>query len=141
MRKTREVAIYIRRGDRFLVAHRSNDGLWNVIAGQVEDGESYDDAAARELMEESGLAAPLQGLGIPQKYEVPEAFRHLYPSGEYTVTVVSYLASAPNDWEPTLNHEHDTYRWCTLDEAVALAHWPEVKAGFALAAARRSASA
>jgi len=136
MRKTREVAIYVRRGDRFLLAHRSNDGLWNVIAGQVEDGESYDEAAVRELMEESALAAPLRDLGIPQTYEVPEEFRHLYPSGEYTVTVASYVASAPNDWEPTLNHEHDTYRWCTLDEAVTLAHWPEVKAGFALAAAQ-----
>ena len=136
MRKTREVAIYVRRGDRFLLAHRSNDGLWNVIAGQVEDGESYDEAAVRELMEESALAAPLRDLGIPQTYEVAEEFRHLYPSGEYTVTVASYVASAPNDWEPTLNHEHDTYRWCTLDEAVALAHWPEVKAGFALAGAQ-----
>ena len=134
MRKTREVAIYVRRGDRYLVGHRPRDDHWNVIAGQVEDGESFIDAAARELMEEAALAAPLQDLGLPQWYDVPEPFRHLYPSGEYKVEVRAYVAVAPAGWEPTLNDEHDTYRWCTFDEALAILHWPEMRDGLRVAA-------
>jgi 8-oxo-dGTP pyrophosphatase MutT (NUDIX family) len=134
MRKPREVAIYVRRGDAYLVAHRPNDDIWNVIAGQVEDGESFADAAARELMEEAALASPLRDLELRQWYDVPEPFRHLYAPGEYRVEVRSYLATAPAGWEPTLNHEHDSYRWCTFDEAIAILHWPEVKEGLRVAA-------
>ena len=135
MRKNREVAIYVFRGDETLICHRPNDGYWNVIAGQVEDDEGFDAAAARELMEEAALAAPLRDLGVQQTYEVQAEFRHLYPSGEYTVTIRSYVVEAPRNWEPVLNHEHDTYRWCEVEDAAALAHWPEVKAGLRLAAA------
>ena len=51
MRKTREAAIFVYRGDRYLVARRTRDRHWNVIAGQIEDGESFAEGAARELAE------------------------------------------------------------------------------------------
>ena len=57
-------------------------------------------------------------------------------SGDYIVTVASYAAQAPEGWEPTLNHEHSEYRWCTLEEALELLHWPEVKDGLRVVAAR-----
>lgn len=129
MRKTREAAIFIHRAGRFLVFHRVSDGIWNVAAGQIEDGESFADGAARELLEETGLVAPLAELGPPVRYEVEERFRHLYASGEYSVTVQSFSAEAADGWHPSLNHEHDDYRWCSLDEALELLHWPEVKDG------------
>lgn len=127
MRKTREAAIFVYRGDRFLVAHRAGDGHWNVIAGQIEDGESFAEGAARELMEEAQLAAPLLDLGLQEDYEIEPEYRHLYAPDEHTVRVASFAAVAPDHWEPTLNHEHDEYRWCTFDEAIALLYWPEVK--------------
>ncbi len=49
--------------------------------------------------------------------------------------------SPPEGGGPTLNHEHDRYRRCALPDAIALAHWPEVKAGFRLAAATLSGTA
>jgi dATP pyrophosphohydrolase len=126
MRKTREAAIFVYRGDRFLVTRR-RDGIWNVPAGQIEDGESFADGAARELMEETGLAAPLIDLDVRDAYEVEPRFRALYAPGEYSVTVVAYAAEAPEGWEPTLNHEHTEYRWCAFDDALTLLHWPETK--------------
>ena len=136
MRKNREAAIFVCRGDELLVLRRVSDGIWNVVAGQIEDGESFDAGAARELMEEAGLEAPLVDLGVPQRYEVEPAFQHLYAPGEYKVSIASYAVQAPAGWEPTLNHEHDSYRWCSLADAVELLHWPEAKEG-ARAAARR----
>jgi dATP pyrophosphohydrolase len=136
VRKNREAAIFIHRGDRFLVFHRVSDGIWNVCAGQIEDGESYEDGAARELREETGLVAPPVALTEPQPYEVEEKYQHLYKPGQYVVMVESFAVEAPEGWEPTLNHEHDEYRWCSLGDALELLHWPEVKDGLRVLSAR-----
>jgi 8-oxo-dGTP pyrophosphatase MutT (NUDIX family) len=42
--------------------------------------------------------------------------------------VHTFIVDVPADWEPTLNFEHDDYRWCSRDDAVELLHWPEPKA-------------
>jgi len=48
-----EVLVHIRRGEEFLVAHRSPDsgGYWHPIACGVEQGEEFNAAAVRELRE------------------------------------------------------------------------------------------
>jgi dATP pyrophosphohydrolase len=126
-RKTREVAIYVHRGDRFLIARRVPQGVWNVIAGQVEDGETFAAAAARELMEESGLSGTLVDVKMPQTYVIEPEYLALYAPGESTVAIESFVIEAPSAWEPTLNDEHDTYRWCSAEDAIALLHWQETK--------------
>jgi 8-oxo-dGTP pyrophosphatase MutT (NUDIX family) len=135
-RKTREVAIFIYRGEHFLIARRVPQGVWNVIAGQVEDDESFPAAAARELLEETGLAALPLDLGLPQSYTIQPDDRALYAPEATTVAIECFAVAAPANWEPTLNEEHDIYRWCSVADAIALAHWPEMKAGFRAAATR-----
>jgi len=80
---------------------------------------------------------PLVDLGIPQPYEIDAGYLPLYAPGVTTVTVQSFAAEAPAGWEPTLDHEHDAYRWCTFDEALALLYWPEAKQGLRVLAATR----
>jgi 8-oxo-dGTP pyrophosphatase MutT (NUDIX family) len=111
--RTQEVLIVVRRADEFLVVHRSpeNDAYWHQIAGGVEDGETFAEAAVRELREETGLEAPVEALDSPFVYE--------------TVHVETFLVEVPTDWEPTLDWEHDDYRWLPRDEAAALLYWPE----------------
>lgn len=138
-RKTREAAIFVHRAGTFLVLHRVSDSIWNVAAGQVENGESFADGAKRELLEETGLLAQLTDLDRPQAYEVEERFRPLYPPGEYTVMVQAFAAEAPAGWEPTLNHEHDDYRWCTLAEALEFLYWPESREALRALAAQLAA--
>jgi 8-oxo-dGTP pyrophosphatase MutT (NUDIX family) len=127
VRKNREVAVFVYRGDQFLLTRRSHDGKWNVVAGQVEDGESFAAAAARELAEEAQLDSPIVDLDFQRSYEVEAQFRSLYAPGEYTVTIAAFAAEAPAGWEPVLNHEHNDYRWCSLADALALLYWPEMK--------------
>lgn len=103
----------MRRGEDFLVVHRSpeNDPYWHQIAGGVEDGETFAEAAVRELREETGLEAGVEPLDRPFHYE--------------GVRVETFIADAPADWEPTLDWEHDGYRWLPREEAARLLYWPE----------------
>lgn len=55
----RDVYILVRRGDLLLLLLRDGtgykDGEWGPPAGKVEVGETYREAAVRELWEETGL--------------------------------------------------------------------------------------
>jgi dATP pyrophosphohydrolase len=106
----------VRRGHEFLVLLRcrADGGYWHTVAGAVESGESYREAAERELREEVGLVAELVDLDRTYVYDE-------------TVEVRAFLAETPPGWEPTLNEEHDDYRWCSREEAALLFHWPETQ--------------
>jgi 8-oxo-dGTP pyrophosphatase MutT (NUDIX family) len=128
MRTDRECAVFIRRGDRFLILHRAPpDAYWSTMAGVVEHGEQFLDAAARELREETGLAAAISDLAMPQTYVVPPALRDEYEPGVSEVTIQNYVIEVPADWEPALNDEHDDYRWLVATDAVSLVRWEETK--------------
>jgi dihydroneopterin triphosphate diphosphatase len=109
-----EVLIAVSRDERLLILlwSPSKHGYWHLAGGRVEPGETDADAAARELHEETELvAATLDDLGDDLGYD--------------GVRVHAFAVRAPDGWEPTLNEEHDDYRWCSLDEALALLRYEE----------------
>jgi 8-oxo-dGTP pyrophosphatase MutT (NUDIX family) len=95
-----------RAGREFLVLHRRHHGpdfagdwAWTNPAGSRLPGEPVEEAARRELLEETGLALPLTSLaGLADE-------------------VALFHTEAPGDAVVRLDHEHDRYEWLPLDAA------------------------
>jgi lipoyl(octanoyl) transferase len=122
-----EVVVAVLRGEEHLVLERApaRGGYWNLVAGGVEPGEEAATAATRELEEETGLRAPVTELALELSYE---------KSGG-TVRLEAFVAHAPPHWEPVLDAEHVSYRWCTAAAAVDLLAYEEPRAVVRAAAA------
>jgi 8-oxo-dGTP pyrophosphatase MutT (NUDIX family) len=98
------------RDGKVLLVHRPRYDDWTLPKGKLDARESFQDAALREVEEETGLRCTLG--------------REL-PSSEYTVNgrpkVVRYWLMEPVDDTPFVpNDETDELRWLALDEALAL---------------------
>jgi lipoyl(octanoyl) transferase len=121
-----EVVVVVRRDKELLVLERAPErgGYWNLVAGGVEPGERAPAAAARELREETGLAATVTRLDLELGYEGEAGSIRLDP----------FVADAPAGWEPVLDEEHVSYRWCSLDDAVALLAYEEPRVAVRAAA-------
>ena len=134
MRTGAEVAVFVTRrsGAEILIVHRSpiQGGYWHVVAGGVEAGENAEEAARRELAEETSLEARVTSGPRVVEYvyaltEEPADRRARYDPSVVAVTVSCFTCEALVDWEPVLDWEHDGYRWCSPAEAAATLRWPE----------------
>jgi 8-oxo-dGTP diphosphatase len=96
---------------RAAVVHRPRYDDWSLPKGKLEPGESFEDAAHREIEEETGLLVEL-GTKLPSSEYVD---RHGRPK------VVHYWRMTPmgrSAWEP--NDEVDETRWVTAGEAAEI---------------------
>ncbi len=134
MRRPEEALVVVHRegdaGREFLVLERAPDrhGYWHVVAGALEWGESAAAAAARELREETGLDARPEDLEREYAYsldEEPPDVRARFAPEIAEIAIHAFAAEAPAAWEPTLDEEHVGYRWCNLDDALALLRYEE----------------
>lgn len=98
---------------RLLLMRRSDNGCWGFPGGSIEPGELVEDAAKREVLEETNLEVGEMSLfGV---FSGPELY-YKYPNGDevYNILIV-YLS---HDWlgEIKLNDEHTDWKWFNADE-------------------------
>jgi len=101
----------VRRDDgRVLLVHRPRYDDWTLPKGKLDPGESWEDAALREVEEEASLRCRL-GAELPAtEYRVrgrPKRVRY------WRMEAVEDLGFTPND-------EVDEVRWLPADEAAEL---------------------
>jgi type II secretory ATPase GspE/PulE/Tfp pilus assembly ATPase PilB-like protein/8-oxo-dGTP pyrophosphatase MutT (NUDIX family) len=91
-------------------------GAWEAVHGSIEPGERPEDAAVREVREETGLpVARLYSIAVHPFY-VPKA-------GMVTAAVV-FAAFVDEPAGIVLGEEHDAFEWLPPDEARARFIWP-----------------
>jgi 8-oxo-dGTP diphosphatase len=89
----------VERDGRLLVVHRPKYDDWSFPKGKLEDGETWEAAALREVEEETGLRCVLGEEAGRTHYDVsagPKEVRY------YRMTC---------DGEPRAQHEVDEVRW------------------------------
>lgn len=107
----------------------SREGFWQGVTGALKEGEELDEAARRELFEETKFI-PLKLEKIDFTYSIPVAdeWRYLYSPDVKEITEYVFVAFVDAEKEPVLDpREHDQYTWCAFREALTLLTWPKNK--------------
>lgn len=114
---------------KVLVVHRARYDDWSFPKGKLDEGERFEEAALREVAEETGLVCRLDGELAPTRYRDavgrPKIVRYWH------MTVVK-----GNIADFVLNDEIDDLRWVGRDEARTLLsyqHDRDLLAGFVTA--------
>jgi len=104
------VAAVIRRGARVLLcqrpAHKRHGGLYEFPGGKCNDGETKDQAIARELLEELGVTVTHVGSVLHSIHD---------PGSPYVI----HFIEARIDGTP-IAIEHSDLQWVTFNEALCL---------------------
>jgi dATP pyrophosphohydrolase len=105
---------------RVLVLQRNKNtsrGLWSLVMGRLEKGESAAEAIRREIAEETGIAVEaLYTTGCVDTF---------FNAGANSIEMMPIFC-APFAKEPkvTLDHEHLAHRWLTFSQAAEMLAYP-----------------
>jgi 8-oxo-dGTP pyrophosphatase MutT (NUDIX family) len=92
--------------------------FWQGMTGALEEGESFLDAARREVREESGLQGiDIDFTGFVASYTIPPSWRIQFGAGPDHVEERAACGEVPADAEPTLSDEHSRWGWFTAEGA------------------------
>ncbi len=113
IKETHVVSCLVRDGNRYLILKRSEhvgtfQGYWAAVSGFVEDGETPDQTAVKELREETSLDLSIAKSGGAVKVRSTDTIWVIHP--------FLFQATGPKvkiDWE------HTEFRWLRADELKA----------------------
>ena len=123
------------RGWEALVLRRTpaKGGFWQPVTGHIEDGETPEDAAARELEEETGIKATIHALDYTHCVMIDPAIAPALPvptfyrEHGYWAEVAGAVKLDPD--------AHDRAEWLPISEAAQRMRWAGNQKAVAMAAA------
>lgn len=103
------ILILCRTTGRLLVSMRSGEvnepHTWGIFGGKMDEGETPEEAAKRELLEEAGYE---------EKFELIPAY--VYVSPDKTFTYNNFIGIVEKEFDPEYDWETDYAKWFTLLE-------------------------
>jgi dihydroneopterin triphosphate diphosphatase len=114
------IVIYTDGGEFLLLERRRPPGFWQSVTGSLEWGEFADNAARREVVEETGITqGVLVNLQWTQVYEILPSFGKVYAPGITRNLEHAFSLRLPSRVPVTLSDsEHVQFRWVSGLEAL-----------------------
>jgi dATP pyrophosphohydrolase len=116
------VVIHTAAGEYLVVERARPAGFWQSVTGSLEWGESPEDGARREAVEETGIrSGVLKNLQWTQVYEISPEFgrARVYPPGVTHNREHAFALELPTRVPVVLApEEHLNFRWLTAAEAL-----------------------
>lgn len=107
-------------GIRVLVLRRGEGtrctGAWEAVHGRIEDGERPEEAAVREVAEETGLDVARLYNVICQPF-----YLHRFDAVQMAVVFAAFVETPD---AVALGPEHDAAEWLTPEQAMHRLSWP-----------------
>ncbi|MFN0071830.1 MAG: NUDIX hydrolase [Chloroflexota bacterium] len=129
------VAVFVVWNQRVLLHKHAKLGMWLPPGGHIEPGELPDDAAIREVHEETGVTALLHGarglpISYPQQLIQPAGIQveDIGP-GHQHIDLIYFAAPTAHGWEIHPEHARSVQAgWYELEELEKLGVNDEVRA-------------
>jgi len=103
----------------FLIISHKSDGHWGFPKGHVEQGETEEETALREVYEETGLQIEfLEGFRSREQYS---------PKEDVMKEVVFFISKANSSMVNIQLCEIKEYKWATYEEAESLLEYKSSK--------------
>lgn len=103
-------AVIVRDG-KILFQRRTDNGKWGLIGGLVEMNETYEEAALREIREETGLAVKLDSfLGIFHNHDM------VWSNGDAAHVISAMFTASIVSGEPRIDEESYELRFFGKEE-------------------------
>ena len=101
----------ILRDDKILFQRRSDNGKWGLIGGLLEMNETYEEAALREIREETGLEVKLEAfLGIFHNHNM------VWSNGDTAHVISAFYTAEIISGEPRIDEESYELRFFERDD-------------------------
>ena len=112
---------------QFLARHNSpspkhGGSRWYVVTGRIETGESEEQAAQREVREETGIVDTQNITKLPLEIDY-----NSNKNSEIKYLEQAYLVITEHQKPIVLNEESDDYRWLPLDDFCETIWWSQSK--------------
>jgi dATP pyrophosphohydrolase len=121
-RRPESVLVVIYSGDRhaLLLRRQRPFEFWQSVTGSLLEGETHEEAACRELAEETGLGSEgrLDYSGVSRQFAIDPRWRNRFAPGIVENVEFEWHYRLPDTRDIALQQdEHSAYRWVALSEA------------------------
>lgn len=115
---------------QYAVFRRADSDFWQGVAGGAEQGESAEEAARRELEEETGFSPDAGWIFLDAMATVPVSMfsaHRAWGPDVYVVTEWAFGVELPIGAKVQLSSEHAEVRWLPHSQASELLRWDSNK--------------